>query len=478
MNIAAVSSAGMTCHPRGDSWVTAADVAGTPKMPSWHEFLKPSRLARPLRMCFPCVGINNGGRFLHEAGCEYTITDAHDIIGSLRRALLELDPATENNMHLGSTGDVTQVQLKDLKRPVDVLMAGSPCPSFSNQGRKKPKEDPRTLVTVAVLHWVVFLIKFGGLLYVLLENVKGILNKLFHNNTKSFMDLVLELLQSFCPEFVWRVDVLNASDYKLAHKRNRVFLQGIRRCVVDVVPPPLPSFGTAKLRDFLKPDLPNTPRSDLTPQMQANLISYEEMLKKELTAGLINAGDLVVCEVDRACDRVYKQQYHVEAVPTLKTGNKYLFIMSTDDLHMDDSSRAVLRWLMPCERPALQGVDPCVSLTMNVKQLIHACGNAYPVPLIAACANPAVDAMSMWPRFTQWVQQAFPDADDIKHGTEFQDQLMKILNEPGEAEVGEADAGGKRQRMNDGHVQKKPATNAIRIRWDTSHRDSSSSSSG
>ena len=138
-NPAAVSSAGMTCHPRGDSWVTAADVAGTPKMPSWHEFLKPSRLARPLRMCFPCVGINNGGRFLHEAGCEYTITDAHDIIGGLKRALLELDPATENNMHLGSTGDVTQVQLKDLKRPVDVLMAGYPCPGFQTKARRSQK---------------------------------------------------------------------------------------------------------------------------------------------------------------------------------------------------------------------------------------------------------------------------------------------------------------------------------------------------
>ena len=109
------------------------------------------------------------------------------------------------------------------------------------------------MVTVAVLHWVVFLIKFGGLLYVLLENVKGILNKLFHNNTKSFMDLVLELLQSFCPEFVWRVDVLNASDYKLAHKRHRVFLQGIRRCVVDVVPPSI-----AKLWDCQVARLPET----------------------------------------------------------------------------------------------------------------------------------------------------------------------------------------------------------------------------
>ena len=76
-------------------------------------------------------------------------------------------------MHLGSTGDVTQVQLKDLKRPVNGLMAGFPCPSFSNQGKKKPQKDPRTLVTVAVLHWAVFLIKFGGLLYCLLENVDG-----------------------------------------------------------------------------------------------------------------------------------------------------------------------------------------------------------------------------------------------------------------------------------------------------------------
>ena len=94
------------------------------------------------------------------------------------------------------------------------------------------------------------------------------------------------------------------------------------------------------------------------------------------------AGALVVCEIDRGAKKVFKQKYHVDMVPTLLTGNNYLFILSTDDLDAVDADRKMFRWLTPFERPALQGVSPYMSTMLTVKELVPACGNEHPVPLI------------------------------------------------------------------------------------------------
>ena len=80
------------------------------------------------------------------------------------------------NLHLGAiSGDLLKVALRRLKCPVDFLIAGPPCPPWAAQGNKKSLKDARANVFTRIIAWTVFLIKCGGLLCVILENVAGIL---------------------------------------------------------------------------------------------------------------------------------------------------------------------------------------------------------------------------------------------------------------------------------------------------------------
>ena len=127
-----------TRMPQGKYRFRLEDVAGTPSMGDWLGHLSPAKFNRPLRVCFPCVGINNGGRYLHEAGYMYQVSGAYDLLTNLNEPLLDLDPESTNSLHLGkAAGDVTAVALKDIKRPVDALMAGPPCPPWAGLGKQK-----------------------------------------------------------------------------------------------------------------------------------------------------------------------------------------------------------------------------------------------------------------------------------------------------------------------------------------------------
>ena len=99
----------------------------------------------------------------------------------------------------------------------------------------------------------------------------------------------------------------------------------------------------------------------------------------------------MICELDRGFGKTYKPSMTENMSPCLKTGLRYLFLISTNDVGKPDHDREYFRWLMPYERPALQGCEPSVSTTLRADHLIHACGNAYPVNLIAACLIPILN---------------------------------------------------------------------------------------
>lgn len=160
---------------------------------------------------------------------------------------------------------------------------------------------------------------------------------------------------------------------------------------IDEVPAPLEPFGQASLKDFVKKGLPATPRESLTKTMQKNLEGYEKLIEQKLKDGTLSPGSLVVCELDRGFGKTYKPSMTENMSPCLKTGLRYLFMISTNDVGKPDHEREFFRWLMPYERPGLQGCDPSVSTTLRADHLIHACGNAYPVNLIAACLVPVLN---------------------------------------------------------------------------------------
>lgn len=207
-----------------------SDLEGLHVPCEWSQGLGSLELDRPLIVCAPCIGINNGGRFLQEVGVRYNLTNSCDILSNLSEALIALEGSLEG-IKLGKSGDITQIKLEDLAVPVDVLMAGPPCPPWASNGKKCPGEDDRTKVFLAVILWTIYLTRHGGLLWTLLENVPGVLHKMA-GCAESFMDIAMRFLEEQAPEMAWRVDLLNAADYKLPHSRRRVFLQGVRICVV------------------------------------------------------------------------------------------------------------------------------------------------------------------------------------------------------------------------------------------------------
>ena len=128
--------------------------------------------------------------------------------------------------------------------------------------------------------------------------------------------------------------------------------------------------------------------------MQTNLVNYEKLVKEKKNEGHISAGSLAVFELDRAFGKTYAPSMTLDMSPCLKTQLRYLFVLSTDDVDLPDNEREFSRWVMPFERPGLQGVSPQVALHMRAGDILHATGNAYPVPLIGACLAPVLTAMS------------------------------------------------------------------------------------
>ena len=116
----------------------------------------------------------------------------------------------------------------------------------------------------SVLKWLHHFIKNGNLLFTVLENVKGINQRI--GGRESFMQTTVRKLRSTCPEFSWDAFTLNARDFGLAQERTRVFLVGVRASSkLTRVPTHAPPFGGANLADFLDWGQPNTARATLQP---------------------------------------------------------------------------------------------------------------------------------------------------------------------------------------------------------------------
>ncbi|MBM4073868.1 MAG: DNA cytosine methyltransferase [Planctomycetes bacterium] len=112
-------------------------------------------------------------------------------------------------------GDVTKVDWRSVE-PVDVLVAGSPCQSFSVAGKRLGLDDPRgnlALVTLRVAHelrvpWLVF------------ENVPGLLSSDDGRDFGAFLGLLGEC------GYGWAYRILDAQFAGTPQRRRRIFVVG------------------------------------------------------------------------------------------------------------------------------------------------------------------------------------------------------------------------------------------------------------
>jgi len=143
-------------------------------------------------------------------------------------------------------GSMDKLDLKPYIGKVDLFTGGVPCQSFSQAGLRKGLEDARGELMV----------KFADMLHVLkpkmfmIENVKGLIT---HNSGETIKQII-ELLNR---ENLYQIEykLLNAAEYSVPQKRERVFIIGILRELNLSFQFPIKNEKPILLRDILQ-DVP------------------------------------------------------------------------------------------------------------------------------------------------------------------------------------------------------------------------------
>ncbi len=109
------------------------------------------------------------------------------------------------------------------KGELDLLSGGAPCQAFSYAGKRLGLEDTRGTL---FYHYAVFLNKLQPKMF-LFENVKGLLT---HNKGETYKTIT-DIFEN--EGYTLHKKVLNAWEYGVAQKRERLILIGIRNDLVD-----------------------------------------------------------------------------------------------------------------------------------------------------------------------------------------------------------------------------------------------------
>jgi DNA (cytosine-5)-methyltransferase 1 len=145
-------------------------------------------------------------------------------------------------------GSMVDLDLKPYKGKVDILQGGVPCQAFSQAGERKGLEDPRGQLIA----------QFNTLIndcepkIFLVENVKGLTT---HNNGETLKD-ILALFENDGKYRVYH-QVLNAKDYNVPQKRERILIIGVHSSIKKTFTYPEKSKSAVLLKDVLV-DVPSS----------------------------------------------------------------------------------------------------------------------------------------------------------------------------------------------------------------------------
>ncbi|MCL1937295.1 MAG: DNA (cytosine-5-)-methyltransferase [Candidatus Azobacteroides sp.] len=248
----------------------------------------------------------------------------------------------EENFGERPFGDITQVDEKDIPDH-DILLAGFPCQPFSIIGQRKGFEDIRGTLFFDIAR----ILKEKQPKAFILENVKQLVG---HNKGQT-----LKVILSTLKELGYHVQyaVLNALDYGLPQKRERVIIVGHRQPISFSFPPPKRPFKP--LSEILEKKVDKKHYvSDYILEKRKNRhkSAYKLSIWHENKAGNI-------CSYPYSC--------------ALRSGASYNYLLVNGE-----------RRLTPREMFRLQGFPDSYKIIANDSQARKQAGNAVPVNLIKA----------------------------------------------------------------------------------------------
>lgn len=276
----------------------------------------------------------------------------------------------EANFGERPAGDITKIASEDIP-PHDLLLAGFPCQAFSIMGKMQGFKDTRGTMFFEIAR----ILEHHRPRAILLENVKQLTT---HDKGRTFA-VITETLAELGYHIKWRV--LNALDFGLPQKRERIIIVGFReRKDCEAFNFYFPKHGYS-LADVLEND------NEVDKSLFASEMIRQK--RKERTAGKRifypsvwhenKSGNVSV--LDHAC--------------ALRTGASYNYLLINGVRR--PSSRELLR---------LQGFPDSFKIVVSHSEIRRQTGNSVAVPMIRAIAqkmNKIINARNETPAITrQW----------------------------------------------------------------------------
>jgi DNA (cytosine-5)-methyltransferase 1 len=137
----------------------------------------------------------------------------------------------------------------DEYKNIDIIMGGVPCQSFSLAGKQKGLGDTRGNLLIEFLKIVN---KIKPKIFII-ENVKGLL---YNNKGKTFEFIKTKIEELKIYNMYYKI--LNANDFEVAQKRERIFIIGVINTITKEYKFPTPNKNRLVLKDILV----NIPKSE------------------------------------------------------------------------------------------------------------------------------------------------------------------------------------------------------------------------
>lgn len=300
--------------------------------------------------------------------------------------LFDLNHHQDNGDHIHNFGDITILDPNDIP-DFDLFTGGFPCQPFSTAGMQKGEDDPYNRGTL--FHHIIRICAVKKPKYILLENVKGFLNKKFEP-TRSLMEQMLRdigyVVNPNDPnESPLRFAVLNSKDYGIPQNRERVWmfarLGGLPQ---DFSMRPEPEPNDLRIGDFFDPD---------------GYVPQEMYLSDAQVAHLRKKHNIPSFEVDRAlCFDVYNKKIKTDGYSITLTMPEHNSVRVIEP----HPGRQVVRKMSVTEQfrlmglEGLQGVGRHVDIifgNQSYTQLSKRAGNGWDVNVAARVINHVIQQL-------------------------------------------------------------------------------------
>lgn len=278
-------------------------------------------------------------------GCECVFTSEWDV---------DAQKMYEANFGEKPHGDITKILPKDIPEH-DILLAGFPCQPFSIIGKSLGFSDTRGTLFFNIEE----ILRIKKPYSFMLENVKQLVS---HDGGRTF-ETIKEKLEQL--GYFLHIKILNALDFGVPQKRERVIIVGFRDDIEFEFPKPSGYFK--KLSEILEDDKNIDPSFFASEKIKNDRIEKIKNIPEETTIWHQNKGG------------------NISALPyscALRAGASYNYLLVNGK-----------RRLTPREMLRLQGFPEYFQIIVGYQPMRKLTGNSVAVPVIEAVAHNMIKAI-------------------------------------------------------------------------------------